>query len=266
MSSSREALSAQLEDDAAELLAAIEEKFADEMEKEEQDWCTHNMAKVYASCRTTKAARIQMLGAAIEWRIKRRAMLVSKRCPLCSSDPLSHDARIFGTDANGDVVLMNCFALPHNLNPSGIANHMACLFERALLHFPPASGSTELRQWTWCIDVHGFGIRHTDPRTTMELLKLLECAYPERLKKMLIIDAPTIFWGLWTIVKPFIQEKTVAKIEFVSWSNAPRRYEELLGKTVADRLVTEGAKPFPPRISLTHNPCKHGQRESCVCA
>lgn len=57
---------------------------------------------------------------------------------------------------------------------------------------------------------------------------------------MLIIDAPSAFWLLWRAVKPFIQEKTAAKIEFVTWSDAPQRYKELLGPTVAGRLVSEG--------------------------
>ena len=206
----------------------------------EWDWCTPQIVAIYVSCRKTLPERVKMLGSAIEWRIKRRDMLSCRTCPSCAADPLSHDARMFGTDTDGDVVFMNCFALPHDLNPSAIANHMACLFERALHHYPAAPGSTELRQWTWCIDIHGFGLKHTDPRTSLELLKLLECAYPERLKRMLIVDAPSVFWVLWRAVKPFIQEKTAAKIEFVTWSDAPQRYKELLGPTVADRLVSEG--------------------------
>ena len=181
-----------------------------------------------------------MLGSAIEWRLKRRDMLSRRTCPSCAADPLSHDARMFGTDTDGDAVFNNCFALHRDYNSSAIANHMACLFERALLHYPAEPSSTELRRWTWCIDMYGFGLQHTDPRTSLELLKLLECAYPERLKRMLIVGAPSVFWVLWRTLKPFVQEKTAAKIEFVAWSDAPQRFEELLGPTVAGRLVSEG--------------------------
>ena len=55
------------------------------------------------------------------------------------------------------MVLSNCFALHRDYNPSAIANHMACLFERALLHYPAAPSATEPRRWTWCIDMYGFG-------------------------------------------------------------------------------------------------------------
>ena len=115
---------------------------------------------------------------------------------------------MFGTYADGDVVLSNCFALHRDYNPSAIANHMACLFERALLHYPAAPSSTELRRWTWCIDMYGFGLQHTDPRTSLELLKLLEGTYPERLKRMLVVGAPSVFGLLWRAVRPFMQEKT----------------------------------------------------------
>ena len=228
------------DNDADDLLAAIRDKFESRMTAPEWNWCTPQVVAVYVSCRKTLPERVKMLGSAIEWRIKRRDMLSCRSCPSCAADPLSHDARMFGTDADGDVAFYNCFALHHDYNSSAIANHMACLFERALLHYPAGPSSTELRRWTWCIDMYGFGLQHTDPRTSLELLKLLECAYPERLKHMLIVGAPSVFWVLWRAVKPFIQEKTAAKIEFVAWSDAPQRYEELLGPTVAGRLVSEG--------------------------
>ena len=200
------------ENAADDLLAAIRQKFDGRMQKEEQDWCTLEMAAVYVSCRKRQAERIKMLGSALEWRIRHREMLASRICPSCSANSTSHDARLFGTDAEGDVVLMNCFALPRDLHPKGIANHMALLFERALLHYPATPHSLQRRRWSWAIDTHGFGIQHTDPRTSYELLKLLETAYPERLKRMLIVDAPALFWGLYRVVKPLIEERTAAKI------------------------------------------------------
>ena len=147
------------EDAAEELLAAIRDKFESRMTPVEWSWCTPQVATVYVSCRKTLPERAKMLGSALEWRIKRRDMLSSRICPSCAADPRAHDARMFGADADGDVVLSNCFALHRDYNPSAIANHMACLFERALLHYPAAPSSTELRRWTWCIDMYGFGLQ-----------------------------------------------------------------------------------------------------------
>lgn len=188
--------------------------------------------------------RVKMMCAALAWRIKRREMLATRICTACSTDAFAHDARLFGADGDGDAIFANCFALPRNLHPVGIANHMACLFERALVHYPTLP-SGRRRQWTWCIDIYGFGLRHTDPRTTIELLRLLETAYPERLKRMLVVDAPGLFWALWRVVRPLIQERTAAKIEFVTWAAAPQRYRELFGEQVAERLIADGTQLNP---------------------
>lgn len=147
-------------------------------------------------------------------------------------------ARIFGVDPDGDCVIMNCFALSRDYSARGVSDHLACLFERAIDEFP-----TEGRlRWTWVIDVHGFGVQHTDPRVALEMVTLLECAYVERLKRLLIVDAPGIFFGLWRAVKPLLREATVAKVEFASWDAAAGRYEDLFGSEVAERLLAEGVE------------------------
>merc|ERR1712107_69407 len=106
----------------------------------------------------------------LEWRIQNRELLSHMTCPHCAANPLSHDARCFGVDPEGDLVFMNCFALPRNLDPESIEQHMTCLFEQSLKAYPQA------RKWTWIIDMHGCGLAHLDPRTSMRLLSLLQIA------------------------------------------------------------------------------------------
>merc|ERR1712070_394873 len=40
--------------------------------------------------------------------------------------------------------------------------------------------------------------------------------FPERLQKAYILDAPSIFQGLWAVVKPLLDPITYAKVQFVS--------------------------------------------------
>jgi len=147
---------------------------------------------------------------------------------------------------------MNCFALSQEYTSQGVTDHLACLFERAIEDYEkpsravddgsssvPGSPDDRLR-WTWVIDVRGFGLRHTNPRVAIELITLLECAYPERLKKLLVVDPPSIFFPLWRAVRLFISERTKAKIEFVTWDAAASRYETLFGSNVASKLLAEG--------------------------
>jgi len=230
---------AEVEDAAEALLSAVHRQFEGELQAEEERWLTKTMAEVYVARGKTSAKAERLMCDATRWRIDRRAVLASRECPACAGDRSSHDARIFGQDAAGDAVFMNCFALSTEFTPQGVTDHMACLFERAIEHFPPSSEEERLR-WTWVVDVHGFALRHTNPATSIELLQLLECAYPERLKRMLIVDAPSLFFGLWNVIKPLLREKTRSKIEFVRWEEASGRYEDLFGHEVAQRLVTEG--------------------------
>jgi len=175
------------------------------------------------------------------WRCQHRDVIQSLQCSRCSAEPLSHDARFFGTDADGDPIFMNCFVLPRDLNPDGIVSHMTCLFERSLRRFPRNPDAPGTRTWTWIIDLFGFSyIRHSDPRTSIGLLKMLQTGYPGRLKHMLLIDAPSTFWVLWKAVQPFIDPVTAAKIEFLSWDEALARYSALFGEAIAGRLRAEG--------------------------
>ena len=48
------------------------------------------------------------------------------------------------------------------------------------------------------------------------LFDLLQRHYPERLAELWFLKAPFIFWGLWRIVSPFLQEGTRRKIRFMS--------------------------------------------------
>merc|ERR1712046_75043 len=128
---------------------------------------------------------------------------------------------------------MNCFALPRDLDPHGIEEHMVCLFERALAAYPSA------KKWSWIIDMHDFGIYNLDPRTSIGLLHLLQVAYRGRLKHCIILDAPFLFESLWSMVCPFINERTAKSIVFKVW---PEFHDELLetfGHPVADYLCSE---------------------------
>ena len=76
------------------------------------------------------------LRQALQWRIEKRELLSKLVCATCARDPLSHDARVFGVDPEGDIVFSNCFALPHDTTAEYITDHMVCLFERSLRMFP----------------------------------------------------------------------------------------------------------------------------------
>jgi len=68
----------------------------------------------------------------------------------------------------------------------------------------------------------GFGLKHCDPRTSVALLRLLQVAYRDRLKRCIVLDAPSLFvdW-LWLPLKNsgVIRPHTASLIEFKPWDD-----------------------------------------------
>jgi hypothetical protein len=230
--------------DFGRLKACCIEAFQGRLNKQEQLWMSPEVLSIFWRARDTDQERQAVLVKALEWRTANRSFLCGDgalRCTACEANAMSHDARLFGSDADGDFVFANCFALPHDLSPSAITAHMACLFERALQSDTKGSTGGAPRRWSWVIDLYGFGLRHMDPRTSVKLLELMQVAYRGRLKRILIVDAPTVFWGLWRAIKPFISRTTEQLIEFVEWeAPAAKRYLELFGGDISAQLVCEG--------------------------
>jgi len=233
-------------------VAAARAQLASELGEQEEAWLAQpeNLA-VFAMQSGSNAERELMLCDMLKWRILNRERLSSLTCTHCAIDPQSHDCRIFGTDADGDAVIMNGMALPKELSPAGIAEHMTCVFELALRRFPGTAARPRL--FTWVVDVHGFGYlsRHSDPRTSLRLLSLLRCGYKGRVKRILVVDAPTSFWALWTAVRQTIDEETAAMIEFVPWEVVPLRYPALFGDTIGARMLKEAMGNRDPACVAT---------------
>jgi hypothetical protein len=68
----------------------------------------------------------------------------------------------------------------------------------------------------WIVDFQGFSIKDAlDPRFSINLVKLLQQHYPERMGCIVCLGAPTAFSGLWNAVKHLMKENTRRKILFV---------------------------------------------------
>jgi len=218
--------------EARELAGAIAREVTD-LTPQELTWMSPQVLGIFVKARLTLETRIPILRDTLLWRSANRELLGCLTCRRCSENPQSHDARCFGVDPEGDLVFMNCFALAQDTAPSGIEEHMVCLFERALRAYPAA------KQWTWIIDMHGFGVGHLDPRTSIALLRLVQVAYRGRLKRCVVLDAPLMFGGLWTVVKPFIASNTAEAIFFDTWPDCRDELLKVLGAPLASRMLSE---------------------------
>lgn len=65
-------------------------------------------------------------------------------------------------------------------------------------------------------DLRDFGLSCMDYQMIKNLIWLLSRHYPERLGVCLILNAPTLFSGCWTVIKGWLDENTSSKVLFVN--------------------------------------------------
>eukprot|EP00002_Diphylleia_rotans_P040289 TRINITY_DN9513_c0_g1_i2.p1 TRINITY_DN9513_c0_g1~~TRINITY_DN9513_c0_g1_i2.p1 ORF type:complete len:277 (+),score=62.16 TRINITY_DN9513_c0_g1_i2:51-881(+) len=79
-------------------------------------------------------------------------------------------------------------------------------------------------------DVKGLGIQHSY-KPGLDLLRksiaMDERNYPETMRKIYVVNTPTIFNMLWGIVKPWLNPVTLAKIEILGYQYKEKLIEEI---------------------------------------
>jgi len=71
--------------------------------------------------------------------------------------------------------------------------------------------------WTLLLDLEGLNMRHLwrpGIRALLRIIEIVEANYPETMGRVLIIRAPRVFPVIWTLVRPFIDERTCSKFFF----------------------------------------------------
>ncbi|KAH7129853.1 CRAL-TRIO domain-containing protein [Dactylonectria estremocensis] len=65
-------------------------------------------------------------------------------------------------------------------------------------------------------DLSGFGLRNMDFHVVKFLIQILEARYPETLGVVLVHNAPFVFWGIWNVIKHWLDPIIASKIHFTS--------------------------------------------------
>ena len=73
------------------------------------------------------------------------------------------------------------------------------------------------------VDLQGLSLSHTSP-TALRIFRLLiskfQESYPEFMVATYLINAPTIFTGLWALVRPWLDPKVTAKVHILGGEKA----------------------------------------------
>ncbi|KAG9198730.1 hypothetical protein G6514_009680 [Epicoccum nigrum] len=69
-------------------------------------------------------------------------------------------------------------------------------------------------------DLTGFGLRNMDFQLVKFLMQIFEARYPETLEVILVHNAPFVFWGIWNVIKHWLDPIIASKVHFTSGKKA----------------------------------------------
>jgi hypothetical protein len=159
---------------------------------------------------------ITRLKATAKWRSDHRVDYVD--CSACLLDSTTHYLHLVGHTSDGHPILYSNFKLPTfprtEAGKKGVLDHMILVFEGAIRSSPNPGTA----QFVWLNDFHGFGlVDAANVSLPMAFISMMANHYPERLRSLLVLDAPSIISPLWNMCKPIIDPKTHSKIKFLPY-------------------------------------------------
>lgn len=101
-------------------------------------------------------------------------------------------------------------------------------------------------QWVLVMDMSGYSSKNSPPfNVSMETLRIFQNHFPERAKRIIVLDAPIVFNALWRVLKSFIDPVTRPKFVFLSRSIGEEALRQEVGDAVWDCInvdLEEGKK------------------------
>ncbi|KAK4220340.1 hypothetical protein QBC37DRAFT_408394 [Rhypophila decipiens] len=130
----------------------------------------------------------------------------------------SGKAFIRGADKSGRPVFVVRVRLHHPdaQSPESMERFVLHNIEtmRSILRSQHSSGAGE--KACLIFDLTGFGLKNMDFHVVKFLVLAFEARYPEYLGVVLVHNAPWVFWGIWRVVKPWLDPVIAAKIQFTT--------------------------------------------------
>uniref|UniRef100_A0A5B7A4S0 Putative random slug protein 5-like n=1 Tax=Davidia involucrata TaxID=16924 RepID=A0A5B7A4S0_DAVIN len=113
-------------------------------------------------------------------------------------------------DKHGRTVLVMRPRCQNSKSTRAQMRYLVYCMENVILNLPQ-----DQEQMIWLIDFHGFNLSNISVKVTRETAHVLQDHYPERLGVAILFNPPKFFEPFWTVVKPFLEPKTVNKVKFV---------------------------------------------------
>ncbi|KAL3144014.1 hypothetical protein ABBQ32_003820 [Trebouxia sp. C0010 RCD-2024] len=160
----------------------------------------------------------------------------------------SNKVYLQGNDIQGRTVFV-VLAKQQEMGRADETKRFICYtLDNAIAAADPARN--ELRQFVCLFDLAGLRMKNLDVGALQAVFEVLQQHYPERLGELWFLNAPFIFWGLWRVVSPFIQQATKEKIKFLSGKERDRM-RQYIPQDVLPQAYG-GAAPMIPIENAVH--------------
>ncbi|KAL2468003.1 Sec14p-like phosphatidylinositol transfer family protein [Forsythia ovata] len=156
---------------------------------------------------------VKMLKATLKWRMEYKPEEI-RWGDVAKEAETGKIYRASYKDKHGRPVLVMRPRCQNSKSIKGQIKYLVYCMENAILNLPQ-----DQEQMIWLIDFHGFSMSNISIKVTRETAHVLQEHYPERLGVAILYDPPKIFEPFWTVAKPFLEPKTVAKVKFVYSDN-----------------------------------------------
>lgn len=151
---------------------------------------------------------VAALRATLEWR---KEFGVARLRPSDIAAELNGKLVVRGHDAFGRPVIVMRPRLENTWDHTGNLRNLVLALELAVRRMPPG-----VEKWCVIVDYGGYSLRNAPSMaTTRATLNIFQSHFVERLGVALLINAPWLFNGVWSVLSPFMDEKTRQKVVFV---------------------------------------------------
>ncbi|XP_019881886.1 SEC14-like protein 2 [Aethina tumida] len=178
----------------------------------------------------------KMLRQSMKWRLQWEVDGALKTWTPPEAVELYHPSGTCGTDREGAPVIVVPFAgldivgLLHSVARQDLIRTTIKILEENL----QIAQETGARQVVVVFDMDGFNLRQYAWRPAAEvvisLIQMYEANYPEILKACYIVNAPRVFAIAFNIVKKFLNEYTIGKIQI--FKSEPKKWKKVLVENI----------------------------------
>ena len=180
----------------------------------ERAWCSRTRLQRYSAARGLDFARASAsLRETLLWR--RTAVVRPLACAPCAADRAAHCFVPVGLTAEGAAVVFICPARAKEPGVEETIAHVVSTLEQCFSH-PRADGT-----WIVILDFAGFGLTHAlQVRLGAHFATMFSSHLPETLRFFCLVNTPTIFQMLRSLIEPFADARTMSKVKSVAGSAA----------------------------------------------